>query len=412
MAGHYLRADMLFRQGRYQEAEKELKSELAQNPTNHHALALLSSCYSERDEFDKALTTIKQALSISPSQTYFYRILANIYQKTDDLDQADKTILRAIELDPNSADNFLVKSHIEYRKKNWTKSLEFADKGLNIDAEHLGCINMRNMALVMLNRKDEAEETIRFALNKNPEDSLSHANVGWTALNRSQINKATESFKEALRLDPDNEYAREGLKQAIKAKFPPYRAILAYFLWMAKMSQKGQWGFIIGFYVIYRIMLTVARNSPAIAPFIYPFIFLYVLFAFSTWIAVPASNLFLRFHKLGKHALTKDEKFGSNIFIVFLVAAISFLVAYFTTKSDFYLFFAAFSALMMLPVGATFSSTPKSKERKIKTIYTSVLFVIGILAIFLPTLNFLSIVFILGIFFFGWVSNYLTINRS
>ena len=48
-----------------------------------------------------------------------------------------------------------------------------------------------------LNRQDEAAETLDYALNKAPENSYSHANKGWVAIEKDQYDKAIEHFKEA-----------------------------------------------------------------------------------------------------------------------------------------------------------------------------------------------------------------------
>ena len=55
------------------------------------------------------------------------------------------------------------------------------------------------------------------ALGRNPENAHTNANQGWSLLHGGQPGKALEHFREALRLDPDLEFARAGMVEALKA---------------------------------------------------------------------------------------------------------------------------------------------------------------------------------------------------
>ena len=48
---------------------------------------------------------------------------------------------------------------------------------------------------------------------------------------------ALEHFREALRLNPSPEWARAGLVEALKARYPS-AASLRYFLWMSTLSRR------------------------------------------------------------------------------------------------------------------------------------------------------------------------------
>ena len=176
---------------------------------------------------------------------------------------------------------------------------------------------------------------------------------------------------------------------------------------MAKLQEKGQWAFIIGAYIAYRIILKLSENYPVIAPFMYPLIVFYIIFAFSTWIAIPISNLFLRFHPLGKLALDKDEILASNIAGLLALLSISSLIGYYFSSSYLLLLLGAFFGIMLIPVGGLFATPEGSKARKSLTIYTLILAALGIGFLLNPVLEILAILFMLGIFFYGFVVNYL-----
>jgi hypothetical protein len=72
------------------------------------------------------------------------------------------------------------------------------------------------------------EHGMQQALRAGREDSLFHANEGWRLLGAGDQREAERRFREALRLDPNCEYAREGVIAALKARHFAYRVILAW----------------------------------------------------------------------------------------------------------------------------------------------------------------------------------------
>ena len=407
MEYHLQRGQLLLRQQRYTEAEKEFKQALSKHPDNPYAMAFLAECYLETSRYPEALQLAESAVGIDPEIPFLYYSLARAYLYNKKTDKAREAIKEGLYLRPGDADFFLLLSNVEFYEENWKAALEATEQGLELDPENVHLVNMRAQCLVKLNRQEEASETLDFALNRAPENSYSHANKGWVAIEKDQYDEAIKHFKEALRLDPTNEYAQSGLKESIKAKNILYRYILKYFLWISKMNERGRWLFIIGIYVLYRVILNLARNNPSLAPLLYPLVVAYIIFAFSSWIAVPVSNLFLRFHPLGKYALTEDEILGSNIVGLLGAGAILSLLTFYFTDISILLLLGAYMGIMLIPVGGLFGVDATGKARRYLTLYTLALAGAGALAIFVPGMGTAAIVFLIGVFAYGWVANYL-----
>jgi tetratricopeptide (TPR) repeat protein len=292
-------------------------------------------------------------------------------------------------------------------------ALDAANQGLELEAEDVSLLNLRTQALIKLNRQADAQLTVDDALHRNPENSYSHANKGYSQLHSGDLDASLAQFKEALRLDPTNDFAKEGLKEAIKGKNIIYRGIQKYFLWMSRMQSQYQWGFIIGIYVLYRVILWAMDAFPALYPVLLPLAIFYVIFAFSTWIAQPISNLALRFHPLGKLALDEDEKLASNLVGLLGLLMIVALLMYFTGvpapfDADYYMYVAGFLGLSMIPVSGMFSVQKETKARRWSMIYTLFLLACG-LGFLVSGLEyqFLFLTFALGIFVYSFVVNYL-----
>ena len=407
MNNHLERGQHLYNLERYLDAEKEFKKVLAEDPNHAFGLALMALVYLATDRRAEALPLAQNAMGQAPWSPFIFYTLARVQFYNQQIQNALDTLQEGKSKDPTDADFFALEAQIYFHQSKWKEALEAANAGMELDPENVNLINLRAQSLIKLNRKREAAETMGFALRKAPENAYSHANKGWVAIERDNYDEAISSFKEALRLDASNEYAKHGLKEAIKGKNILYRGVLKYFLWMAKLQEKGQWAFIIGAYIAYRIILKLSENYPVIAPFLYPLIVFYVIFAFSTWIAIPISNLFLRFHPLGKLALDKDEILASNIAGLLAFLSISSLIGYYFSSSYLLLLLGAFFGIMLIPVGGLFATPEGSKARKSLTIYTLILAALGIGFLLNPVLEILAILFMLGIFFYGFVVNYL-----
>ncbi|RMG87416.1 MAG: tetratricopeptide repeat protein [Bacteroidetes bacterium] len=406
MNRHFQNAQFFFSQKRYTDAEKELKQSLAENPNDAWSLALLAACRIHAGDFGQAIKLAQQSITLEPWNPSFFSILARAYFYNNEPQKARETTLEGQRISPNDPVFFAILSDIEFQQENWEKALENANQGLELDPEDLDLVNLRAKCLIQLNRQDEAAQTLDYALHKSPENSYAHANKGWVAIEKDQYDDALRHFKEALRLDPQNEFARHGLKQAIKAKNVLYRGILKYFLWMGKMQENYRWGFIIGIYLLYRLLLKAYETFPQLAPLLLPLIIFYILFAFSTWIATPLSNLFLRLHPVGKYALTKDEIHGSNAIGILALGGGLALLGWFFTDWEVLLFLGGYFIMMMIPVGGIFSLSEHKKARRYMIIYSVLLALSGALWLIYPQITGFLIAFGLGIFFYGWVVNY------
>jgi len=411
MGIHLERGKILLQQGRIDMAKKELRLELSQNPNNAYGMGLLALCHSRSKEKDEAVQLIESAIGLEPNNTYLFYLQAHIYLQANRFDDAKAAANNGLLLSPNEPSLFQVKGTIALIQDDWEEALRFAEKGLELDPENVELVNLRARALIQLNRRQEASSTLDYALHKSPEDPLAHTNKGWVAIENDNYEEAVTHFKEALRLSPTFNFAQTGLKEAIKGKNIFYRQILKFFLWTNKMTNQGRWRLLIGAFIIYQIIVYLAETYPSIAPLFYPFIIAYVIFAFSTWIARPVSNLFLRLHPLGKLALTDDEKLASNIVGGFMLGAIINAVAYFATGFVFWIFLGIWFFLMLIPLGGIFGMKKGSKPRKYLLMYGIGLGVSGLLFIF-SQIEFFALIFLIGIFFFGFAANYLVMKAA
>ena len=395
MSTHIERARFLINQSRYELAIKELQKALADDPDEPVAHALMAICLAEQKKFDQAYGAARQASTLAPDLPYAQYVMAYVRYCQELLPDAERAINNAIQLDPWDADHFALLAQIKFQQRKWREALEAAESGLEIEAEHLTCANLRAMALNRLGRQEEAGRALDDALAQDPENAFTHANQGWTALQRGEALKALEHFRESLRLDPTNDWARSGMVEALKSRYLIYRLILKYHFFMSRLSGRSQWFVLIGIYFVAKIV---------------PFLFIpYLLFVFLSWTSGPVSNLMLRLNRYGRFLLTKEEIVASNIVGgLILTAVVSTIIAVATWRAE-----AAIAAagcfMMTIPVAGSFN-IEKPKPRKFMFIYTAgmgFLLITGILLAALGSQLYLTLmpIFALGFMLFSWIAN-------
>jgi hypothetical protein len=172
---------------------------------------------------------------------------------------------------------------------------------------------MRAIALRNLGDDVAARDSIRDALARDPDNAFSHANQGWALLETGEADQALVHFREGLRIQPDLDFARRGIIEALKARNRFYRAMLQWLLWLGKQGFGGQIAIGVAALVILVVLDRVADASPALALVLTPLKVVILLLAVSTWFAQPVSNLALLFHPLGRLALSSDQKWQGGL---------------------------------------------------------------------------------------------------
>ena len=407
------RAQQLVQTGRYREAEKELRNVLSQDPNRPEALAMLAICRSAQGSEDEALKIISDAIRNEPDNDYFLYLQALFFLRKSNASESEKAIRNAIAFNPANAEYFGLLANIKLAQKDWQQALKFADEGLEKDPNNLLCLNSRSTALFKLERKEAAHDTIREALSQDPHNDQTHANIGWSLLEHGDYKQALEHFREALKINPNHGYAKAGLVEALKARYWFYRMFLKYAFWLHNRKAKGQWAVIIGLYIGVRVLNGIAKTDETLGMFITPLVYLYFVFALSTWIIEPLSNLFLRLNVYGRYALTRSETQSSNFVGISLAVGLLGGVMFLITGNLTGVLTMIFGVTMMIPLASMFNPR-KPGNKKMLIAYTIFLGVIGLVEILQSTQSdhdtILSSLYIFGMIAYQWIANLLTIR--
>lgn len=297
MSRHLERGLLLYQQKNYAASEKEFKLAIADDPEDSYSRAMLAACHLAQERNDEALGEVEKAIAMDPEESFAHYIRSSVQVQRGNLSEAKTSIEEAVRMDPFSDYYYGLLSDIYYFSDDLDKALEAAETGLSYNPEEIDCVNSRARALVRLGRAEEAEDSLIDALKRDPTNSFTHTNLAWVMLRRGSIAESMEHFKEGLRLDPNSEWAREGVVESLKSRNPFYFWILKMTMWFSELDPKIR---------ILLIFLFI---------FIPPIRGLLLITLLLLWFSDQLFNTILRFDSYGKIVLTDDQIRSNNFFL-------------------------------------------------------------------------------------------------
>ncbi|MEL6107748.1 MAG: tetratricopeptide repeat protein [Planctomycetota bacterium] len=308
------RAQLLMSQSRPDQAAEELKRILDSDPNDAQAHALLSLCMSHnQDLWHDATREAEHAIHLAPDDSLSHYAHAVVLTNRNRFADANSSIEEALRLEPHQTEYYGLAGSIAMRQQQWERALDLATQGLAIDPDDEGCSALRSLALERLGRSGAALLEANAAVSRNPDSSEAHSMRGWAELQSGDYKAAQESFREALRLDPTDDFARSGMIQALNNNYFVFRIVFRFYSFLGRMAAHAQWAIIIGLFIGMRLLRGLAQQYPALKPFVTPISMLYLAFCLLSWIADPLFNTFLRFHSFGKYLLSERQRWSSNL---------------------------------------------------------------------------------------------------
>jgi len=408
------RADMLLQQGRPKEAEEWVKKALETDPQDDHALSVLARCYFNSRQLDKGIATIQQAIAIDPDEPHYFYLLGFGHYQKNQFPQAINHLTKAIQLYPYNAEYYGLMAFIYLEQLDFKQALFKADEGLAIDAENITCLNARSTAQNKLKLTDDAIATMENALSKDPDNEFTHATIGWNYLEKGKHKLATQHFREALRIAPGHHSAKLGLKEALKSKIPPYRWLLQFSFWMKNKGKNFRIGFVIAIFIGVRLIVSLSKESPGMENIAMIVAGAYFVFVATSWIINPLANVFLLFHKDGKHALESSERWNAIAFMicVFSGLAVMSLAALADTdqQSDFYLGAGLVALSLCIPAGhmqypIRLRGNSFSQWLAISALLLAII-TVGVALAGLPGINVLFILYAMAFIGYTWTTSF------
>ena len=320
--------------GRLEDAEEALRDALREEPDDPLAHGILALVLLDLDRDDEALQAASTTIALAPDFPLGHTARAQALLSLGRFDEAETSANEAIRLDPEDAGPWVLLAGACLGRQRWADAISAADKALSLDPESEMARGLRAVALAMAGEGPDWREAAEGTLAVAPDSALAHAFSGQAHLLRGGEREAADRFREALRLDPENEFAQAGLADALKAAHPLFRPFFRFFLWQERLSRGWKIAIIVGPLVAVRAIRPTAGHHTALFIGLFS---LWILFLAATWMAVPIANLALRLSPVGRAVLPSDQKRSSAAFLAFVVAALVAVLLIFTVSTGFVL---------------------------------------------------------------------------
>lgn len=302
-----LRGLQLSQLGRYTDAAGAFREALGQNPHDAFALHQLALCQLHLPaEKAQSLATIGQAIALEPEDADHFVLQSFIFAGLERPREALAAARTALGYDPYLPGAFTAEAQAHLGLSDWPAAEQSARQALALDPDFTVAANQLAHALRLQNKMDENAEQLAGMLARDPEDADTHASAGWSTLQRGRHREAETHFREALRLEPDHESAREGMLNSFRARSRFYRGYLAYVFFMQRIGGKSRWAVVIGLYVAMRMgraYFTGPKAGIGVA-----IVAIYLTFVLWVWLAKAVGNFILLFDPFARLVLRRDEK--------------------------------------------------------------------------------------------------------
>lgn len=239
-----LKADILARENRHEEALETCRKLIETEPKNLHYRLKLGNCYERMENTDKALECYRMILMENCNFVPAIRRLMYIYSylsnERRDLELCKKGIeyaTRMIELTGN-AEGYVERGNLYIDLYELEKAVEDCKEAIKLDPDAYYAYNNLGCALLKLRRIDEAIEPLEKVIAMEPDkDHLPYLNLAECYAIKKEYKKAIHAYEEVLRIRPKAMSMRKEIAK-LWIKMGDYEKAIGYYKTQIKDCQK------------------------------------------------------------------------------------------------------------------------------------------------------------------------------
>lgn len=206
-------ADVYIEKQDHQAAKLELLKALKLRPGDVLARRELASCYLKLDDTEAARALLEPLLKEGGERPWIRVMQAELALKDGDHELALK-LFRDIDTPGMQGHAIQVKvGRILSEKQLWDEALEAYEKALEFDEDSPDAHSGLGFVLLQRQRYQESIEHFLVSIGLNYYQPLTHVQLGIALAATGRLRNASEAFRNALSMQPENELARSALEQ-------------------------------------------------------------------------------------------------------------------------------------------------------------------------------------------------------
>lgn len=180
---------------------------------------LLGLAYSEKGDYDKAVSRYREYLSLDPNNALVHFYLGAGLDKQGKTKEAVSELKKAIKLNPDNAEalNYLGYLYAEQGIK-LKESIELLKKALKLKPDSGYIVDSLGWAYFKQGRLDKAlselKRAVKLSAGRKEDDAIIREHLGDAYFKKGIVKSALRQWEKSLQLNPDNSKLREKIKKA------------------------------------------------------------------------------------------------------------------------------------------------------------------------------------------------------
>jgi len=198
-----IRAIILLKLSRYDEAEAAFMRAIALNPENKEVIKNLARFYLMQEQFVKAEAPLRRAAELEPDSALIFNNLGLVMKELGRFDEAENAFDRAITLSPENIEAISNLGGILLNQKRYAEAEAPLRRATELDPNTASTFNNLGVVMKELGRHDEAEEAFTRAITLSPDYKEAISNLGALLLKQKRYAEAEAPLRRAAALDPN-----------------------------------------------------------------------------------------------------------------------------------------------------------------------------------------------------------------
>ena len=198
-----LLGEALLREGRYQEAEGQLRSAAKHQPKwsrNYNLLGLISE---QQEKFEDAMEYYRKAIECDIEDPEGYLNIATLYANMKKFKEADKFFAKALSLKKPTSTLYYNYALYCSGKGDTIRGIKYYKASIKLDPSNIQAINNLGAIYFQKNQFDKAIFYFEITLRLQPRSPQRMLNLAMAYLKNGNKNKAESMIKRAIAIDPD-----------------------------------------------------------------------------------------------------------------------------------------------------------------------------------------------------------------
>lgn len=171
-------------------------------PDDYGIWVNLGFVYWKIKAYPEVINAFEKALSLKDSEFMIWFILGNAYKLTDDPEQARRCFETAQQLEGDDPRSYYELANLLRREGSFVDAIEYYDKTLTLDPEHVDALNWRGSCKADLGELDGAIADYQQAVIVNPDYYYAYYNLGMAYEAKEEFDNAIDAYQNALKIEP------------------------------------------------------------------------------------------------------------------------------------------------------------------------------------------------------------------